>query len=691
MPQLRLPLAKSLAPLVLGLSLSSTALGQIDVEHVVSIGRNALYFHDYVVAIGYFNRAVDTRPWMSDPYLYRSIAKVSLEDYRGAIADASAAIERNPYVSRSYYVRGIAYQNLGQRQEAIADYKAGLALAPDHAGMHHNLIATLLIDKQYDEAEMATEAMRTYAPRERSVWALRAGIALERGDTTLATSRIDEAIARDSTMALPYRLRAAIAADRGDWQFGLSSISRAIELATGDVPELYAGRGIMHYKMNNLRGAMQDYTTALGIDPKNKLCLHNRALLRQFVGERREALQDWETLLRLEPENDIARFNRARLSIELGLRLRDALGDLDKILAEYPSFQEGFLLRSELRKRLGDRAEAERDYWHAWDMSQSNAYQSRARQQALDNQERRTRHMQDQAIDKYNLLVEASATGVGRVAKYSSQARGRVQDRQVQLSPQPMYYLSYFTPLGEDGKPQGGRILSSTLTSWYNATSGAPLKLGVQTDAVQLESTQIDQLSREQGLQLDGMPIHYLRRGIAHSLLQDYRQAIQDYDRAVALDSRLSLAYFARAVASTRLREAEDSRSAGSADADEQIRLTSEGSASGQLTSGSLPLRTLELVPSGIADLSRSIELTPDFAPAYYNRAYLYALEGERQRAIEDYTRAIERSPRMAQAYFNRGLLLIATGSHEAGVADLSQAGELGVYQAYSLIKQMNQ
>ena len=55
--------------------------------------------------------------------------------------------------------------------------------------------------------------------------------------------------------------------------------------------------------------------------------------------------------------------------------------------------------------------------------------------------------------------------------------------------------------------------------------------------------------------------------------------------------------------------------------------------------------------------------------------------------AIVDYTRAIELNDRFAEAYFNRGLARLYVGSTEQGIADLSKAGELGIFQAYNVIK----
>ena len=60
------------------------AAAQLNTERITYIGRNALYFEDYVLAIQYFNRVIQVKPYLADPYFYRSVAKLSLEDFRGA-------------------------------------------------------------------------------------------------------------------------------------------------------------------------------------------------------------------------------------------------------------------------------------------------------------------------------------------------------------------------------------------------------------------------------------------------------------------------------------------------------------------------------------------------------------------------------------------------------------------------------
>ena len=70
---------RKLRLLILALTLGAPlAHAQIDVHQVLSIGRNAIYFNDYIVSMGYFNQVIGLRPWMAEPYFYRSVAKINL-------------------------------------------------------------------------------------------------------------------------------------------------------------------------------------------------------------------------------------------------------------------------------------------------------------------------------------------------------------------------------------------------------------------------------------------------------------------------------------------------------------------------------------------------------------------------------------------------------------------------------------
>ena len=105
---------------------------QINTDRVLAIGRNALYFEDYVLSMQYFNQVIRVKPYLPEPYFYRAVAKISLEDFKGAEEDCSAALERNPFLVEAYRCRGIARVYLKKYDEATADFDKGLDLAPDN-------------------------------------------------------------------------------------------------------------------------------------------------------------------------------------------------------------------------------------------------------------------------------------------------------------------------------------------------------------------------------------------------------------------------------------------------------------------------------------------------------------------------------------------------------------------------------
>ena len=78
-----------------------------------------------------------------------------------------------------------------------------------------------------------------------------------------------------------------------------------------------------------------------------------------------------------------------------------------------------------------------------------------------------------------------------------------------------------------------------------------------------------------------------------------------------------------------------------------------------------------------IQDLTKAIELRPDYADAYCFRGRAYIIQGEHDRAIQDSTKAIELKPDYAEAYYIRGAAYIIQGEHDRAIQDSTKAIEL--------------
>lgn len=72
----------------------------------------------------------------------------------------------------------------------------------------------------------------------------------------------------------------------------------------------------------------------------------------------------------------------------------------------------------------------------------------------------------------------------------------------------------------------------------------------------------------------------------------------------------------------------------------------------------------------------------------YFDIGFQKAVVGDHRRSIADYTKAIEIDPNDAIAYNGRGLAKLVLGQLDDGCLDLSKAGELGLGQAYEVIKE---
>lgn len=87
----------------LGLAASFSPLfAQVNAEQVLTIGRNVLSMEDYMLSIQYFNQAIKAKPYLPDPYFFRAIAKLSLDDYQGrrriAIRPSSSTNSRQRHI-----------------------------------------------------------------------------------------------------------------------------------------------------------------------------------------------------------------------------------------------------------------------------------------------------------------------------------------------------------------------------------------------------------------------------------------------------------------------------------------------------------------------------------------------------------------------------------------------------------------
>ncbi|MBR6600576.1 MAG: tetratricopeptide repeat protein [Bacteroidaceae bacterium] len=669
---------KRVLPIVLSFCLAFSAKAQVNTDHMMRVGRNALFFNDYVLSIQYFSQVISAKPYMAEPYFYRGLAKYYLDDFTGAEADCSEAILRNPFVVDCYQMRGLARINQGKYADAVSDYRKALKHAPEDEGLWHNLALCYIHQKLYDDAIGVLDTIVHIVPSYVAALNMRAQVYIQKEDTMAALDDLEASLKINKYDSEVYATRALVYLQQKRYEEADKDLTYAILL--NPKSSYYINRALTRYNMQELRGAMADYDLALSIDPNNLLGHYNRGLLRAQVGDDNRAIEDFDFVIDYEPDNTIAVFNRALLLVQTG-DYAAAETDLDRVIDEYPNFLYGYQCRADVRRKQGRVREAEQDELVVLraQMEEQNRLlagnDNGADEKENDGADNTTRKESDKNIKKYKKLVVADDTVVEE--GFSSAYRGKVQNRNVYVALQPLFALTYYNKVSEVGQiVHYHRYLES-----INRSRQLPLHLLVTASEQALDEEQIAYHFEDidkQARRFDGgdeEAIHYFARGLDFYLVQDLSAAIDDFTAAIVADGSLWLSYYSRAVARYKQTELERADVAGKeakvADTPNDFMVDAR-------------LTDYQLI---LADLNKAIDLAPDFAYSYYNRGNVLSQLKDYRAAVVSYDEAIALEPNLAEAYYNRGLTYIFLGENAKGVADLSKAGELGLYSAYNLIK----
>ena len=192
------------------------AMAQWDTERILTIGRNALYFEDYVLSIQYFNQVIKIKPYLAEPYLYRAMAKIELGDYQGADQDCTQSIELNPFNPQAYYARGFARRNLEFFKEATSDFTKALEFSPDAPYLLMNRMDSRERSQDYAGAMSDLELNMRLNPKNINLNYEKGRLQLAMKDTVGAEVSFNNFINLDSTTSLGWSVRAMLKMQKND-------------------------------------------------------------------------------------------------------------------------------------------------------------------------------------------------------------------------------------------------------------------------------------------------------------------------------------------------------------------------------------------------------------------------------------------------------------------------------------------
>ena len=650
--------------------ITTASMAQLNTDRITSIGRNALYFDDYVLSIQYFNQVIKLKPYLSEPYLLRAIAKIQLGDYTGAEMDCNAAIERNPFQPGAYYTRGYVYRLTNQLEKSEKDFSEALIFAPEnktYIAMRADVRGEL---KLFDLALSDINHLLNREPQSASLHFEKGSICLRNNDTICALNSFTRATELDSQNASNWSALGLVQLMQDNQDAALESLTKSINYGSqwaGD----YMNRGIIYYQRHNYRGALADYDKAVSLSPEDMQCYYNRGMLRYEVGDYNRSLEDFTKAIDLEPSKMEIYYHRGLVELQLR-QWEDAVKDFEKIIEHYPYFIPAYYLTAQAESSLGHDKKAFQLRQKAYNLEMNkDSIQSlqTSMQLAQSQPQQRDRRKEFSARAAQNQEANEEEK------KYDSETRGTIQKQYADVINEPNIVLSYYA-ISNSASSLRQTNYSHATTDAYNRKNLLPASLRFTTQELALTAEMVDQhftqistltqqidmletMSKQQVGYTEQLSAAYLARAMEFAVVQDYSSAIDDVTKAILKDEELYFGYFCRA--NWRYKLLEYKRAMG-----EQI----DGA-------------EMEIM---LRDYDYVITHLPDFSFAYYTKANMVCMQQDFKAAIAYYTQAILIDNDFAEAYFNRGLTYIYINEVEKGLADLSKAGELGIYQAYNLI-----
>ena len=86
----------------------------------------------------------------------------------------------------------------------------------------------------------------------------------------------------------------------------------------------------MKRRLEDFKGALQDFTIAIQLNPDNSEPYYNRGLTRQGLGDFRGAMVDFNQTIKINPNHPFAYYDRGLLHAALG-ETQEAIADFEKV------------------------------------------------------------------------------------------------------------------------------------------------------------------------------------------------------------------------------------------------------------------------------------------------------------------------------------------------------------------------
>lgn len=518
-------------------------------------------------------------------------AALYYDDYVTAINYFNTVLGAKPYLSDAYYYRAYAKFSLEDYESAERDLDQAVLFNPFRVE-YYQLRGLCRIHNDNSQGAI-DDYDRTLQelPEDQSAHYNRVLCRMELKDYVRANDELDVILNKWPKFTRAYLVKAQACLQVNDTLKSLFWVDSLLVISPRE-PAAWAFKGRYAREHEDFLQADSCFTQALKYDAGNVDYHLERAQVRHALNRYNLALNDYDRIIEMLPQHFVAHYNRGLIRSTIGDDNR-AIDDFTFVINEEPDNTLAIYNRAELRKRVGD-------------------------------------------------------------------YRGAVSDYSVLLRAYPKFLYGYaqradcYRALGEIRKAQRDEacVQSAQMDLFYNRSTS---KGGVKA----------------------------VRRRSDHEL--------DRYDQLVEEDADTTRSYFSEFAGKVQNRKVErvflpafqvEGNYFVVEGGQHPIYITDEHLQQLLLHISQLPAEEM------LEALRESVEKYPQEAVLHYNLACAEADGGSLESALDEFSRAISQDAQMAEAYYNKAVVFLLLGDNEKAAPLLSKSGEMGLFKAYNLLKQ---
>ncbi len=635
---------------------TNAIVAQLNAEKYIALAREDLKTQSYTMAIQRLNFAIKAKPYLLDAYFLRASAKYRLNDYKGATEDYTQCIRINPLSAASFQNRGIARSKYGDHFGAIEDYKLALKIDPLNYFLFIQKASSEVQIEEFEDALKSAEKAISINPYLESGYILKGIILNHLEEYEEAVTDFKEALKIAPNNPEPWLRMAVSNSALLQPQLALANCDSAIRIdSTSSLGHFIKGN-ILADQLEYAQ-AEASYSRVIDLNPSNALAFYNRGNVRVLLDKYDNAAYDFSRVVDINPENILAHYNLA-LTFHKMDKYKLAEEEYTAVIELYPDMEDAWFNRAFVRRKLGNESGAQLDF------VKGNSIRGKNREKEFN--------LEEEAVLKRFTKMDANFYNPNFDA----------EEQKLIVLAIPFFDLknTFYKQIDKKHLYYNTELINDFNETYKNTPYfyASNYLLNEPTPNIQSQKEALNEYLKSSSGTKDER--YYLWKATNYKAEFDFNQAIATYDSLIAQYPKSALGYFNKANTMLDLLELLLKLETGNGafiDVGEEYQSTGLKS----METVNIRLKEIELL------YERSIELEPEFYYAWFNKAIVLAEQKEFDASVDAYTKAIKINNEFKEAYLNRGLSYLFLENPKKACNDLSKAGELGLVEAYQIIK----